>query len=520
MTETSNSLSKICKPTLDELASSPTFSMSRGAKELFHTNFIAFVLELPPAQRTAELQAARTRLLARLFGPNPPDEVWVWREHSNLDLVILAAPGVDKPDGAVMKLMDGTLLTAYKTKGDRLASQAGRAPLVIIEAKFKSLPTAEQLRGYDKKLRKGIDLELDEIRVDSETYPGDLRLTKFHVQLSGDPTTHSKDAPYALLRAYGTKGDDAGQRTFAAAHCNIKRILLAPSHGETAVPDTDWDLLPWSELVAALKIQEAVLPGPGDRGLVLAKRLTPCLVQEYCQSTERLLALRDRVVDRMNRFFSPDGECLSALCDDLSLGFHAYRLHDLVGKLGFSLLSQRLFDEANRELKQQIAHLRTNGWTLVHQAFMTRAKPGLNIEFISTTDEEADLDSPKTQVLRVGVQVQECVYRHFVSVLKPLKHPEPLAAVVELLGRREDEMPSEWWQVRALDKPADEQGEASLEPARAGKFDDKAFLYTHRDAHDLSYERLRAAILDSLMQAIGLLQPETKFREQAIALLN
>jgi hypothetical protein len=125
---------------LNWLSDSPTFAMSLGAKELFHTNFLAFLLE----SEDPLLEPLRRALRKELLFPVADSEVStcaVWREKKHLDLLLVPFVKVDsEPTG--------------------LALSRERAH--VVEAKLKSIPTAEQLKRYDEALEKGFELASDE----------------------------------------------------------------------------------------------------------------------------------------------------------------------------------------------------------------------------------------------------------------------------------------------------------------------------------------------------------------------
>ncbi len=77
-----------CHGHLASLAKSPTFVMSLGAKELFHTNFLAFLLE----SREPSIQPIQSKLKTLFFGHGKVGRVVTWREKNSLDLVIMPAP--------------------------------------------------------------------------------------------------------------------------------------------------------------------------------------------------------------------------------------------------------------------------------------------------------------------------------------------------------------------------------------------------------------------------------------------
>lgn len=105
---------------ISKLKSSPLFNLSLASKELFHSNFLAWVLEEKDDQ-------ARI-LLHELAGDKDFDlgTLEVKREENNFDLTLL----VD--------------------------DQGGKKYRVVIENKVKSIPTSEQLDRYSTKLIKKV----------------------------------------------------------------------------------------------------------------------------------------------------------------------------------------------------------------------------------------------------------------------------------------------------------------------------------------------------------------------------
>ena len=113
------------------LAQSATFAMSLGAKELFHTNFVAFLLESTDAE-LGPLQVAVREALGFPVRPGESPACAVWRERHNLDLVI--APLIEEDE-----------------EGEHEGVGPEISRCLVIEAKLKSLPTRAQLQGYMTK---------------------------------------------------------------------------------------------------------------------------------------------------------------------------------------------------------------------------------------------------------------------------------------------------------------------------------------------------------------------------------
>lgn len=128
-----------CSANIEALKKSATFAMSLGAKELFHTNFLAFLLE----SEDPELEQLRRGLRVALKFPVEGDELStcaVWREKKHMDLILV--PLLRAPDEATDLVLNNK-----------------RAH--IVEAKLKSIPTSEQLRRYDTAVDEGFKLTLE-----------------------------------------------------------------------------------------------------------------------------------------------------------------------------------------------------------------------------------------------------------------------------------------------------------------------------------------------------------------------
>ena len=172
---------------LTDLLKSATFAMSLGAKELFHTNFLAFILESQdPA--LAGLQDELRRLLNCQWVHGDEHFCLVWREKNDLDLIIMllkkllpstaASSSGQNGAGAV----DESDVSAQAAQAISLGATAyGYLALpnraVVVEAKLKSIPTPGQLKKYSGYLAVGITLDLPE-DIFPLTNKGKLQTTK------------------------------------------------------------------------------------------------------------------------------------------------------------------------------------------------------------------------------------------------------------------------------------------------------------------------------------------------------
>ena len=95
----------------ERLTTNPLFALSLGSRELFHSNFLAWLLENYPLTVSALTQS------------QAPKKIEVYREKYNFDLVIVFGEGNDRQS-------------------------------LIIEVKVKDIPSIEQLDRYDETAKK------------------------------------------------------------------------------------------------------------------------------------------------------------------------------------------------------------------------------------------------------------------------------------------------------------------------------------------------------------------------------
>lgn len=122
------------------LAQSPTFSMSLGAKELFHTNFLGFLLESDHCDLDGVRRALRNALNFDVQ-EGEMSHCFVWREYNHLDLVLVPVREDTNNDQNEYLPADRAL---------------------VVEAKLKSLPSQQQLDNYLTKPLKALYLDHDD----------------------------------------------------------------------------------------------------------------------------------------------------------------------------------------------------------------------------------------------------------------------------------------------------------------------------------------------------------------------
>ena len=183
---------------LEILKKSALFSMSLGAKELFHSNFIAYLL----SSKNKNLNSAKNALKQIFFGKIFDDEIICLREKSNLDLILIRSNFKDLNQDEIS--------------------------CVAVEIKLKSTPTKKQLDNYDKKIEGGINLTKS---LSNECDTNDQIIKIKNNDLIWSPKR---------LKGNSTK---------------IRKVLLAPtkplstSEGE----NLSWDYISWHEVINGLK---------------------------------------------------------------------------------------------------------------------------------------------------------------------------------------------------------------------------------------------------------------------------
>lgn len=464
-----------CDRHLQTLRRSAMFALSRGAKELFHTNFLAFILEIneeaiDQADRDV-VREIRKALLERIFVQESPARVMAWREPRSLDLVLAASPEFNA-EGNPQLGQQAVLKQGRKSSN---ASVTPNQPpcLVVIEAKLKALPDVEQLHRYTQVLDKGLALTLDPEVVPANN-PESATWGRLDIKMS------EAGAGVALLKAYPPKlledkdNEHAKQRRcIATGYGNVRRLLLAPSDPFNAAGQAKWDFLPWSEL---LKDFQPSITECG--GTVTA------MLRDYKNSTGALLEVLQEVT-----YFVDQGYV--AAKNNLSLGdvnavaarFQSLRIHDIVGKTAYSVLLGALNESLDDSLNQQVGP-----WRRAVEVFMTRGTPGFCIAYQLT----AYSKHGRRQV-SLGVQVQGKSFRRYVSASHPSEAREAssLNSLVELI-RNLATAEGKWW---AVDSDVD---------LPLNKFGAEAFLYVGVDAKSWTFLELKTRLAESMELAAKL----------------
>ncbi len=459
-----------CKSTLQALAASPTFAMSLGAKELFHTNFLSFLLEIDattlPAGDGKLVAETQRGLLALMFTCSSPASVVTWREKSGMDLIVLRSPivGPAAPDGDSSPGFDsgGFMKRIPHLPGWKNADVGIGA--VVLEAKLKALPTCAQLESYNGKLEKGVSLAFAEPLECGTDIWG-----RTDIRLVAVGTGVAEFGAYHVPAAGGP-----GNFRFAGARGLIRRILLAPDDPGKTIEGTGWSYLPWSVLAERLP-DGVVCPGEG---------LMSHLLRDYGQSTRNLLHILAVTRAALEHFVM--NNCPLTLGDLVTAVEHAafkcIRIHDLIGKYAFNRIECELCCRLPSALRDSVGDFAFNSYT-----FMTRAKAGISFEYRLS-------HATNARSVSIGVQVQGSVYRHYVSASHPTeRHGGWLRGLALLLGNPKSGNSADWGWWRVGCRELNQNG-----PCDFGQFGPEAFLYTHGSAADLTFAKLVAEVACSM----------------------
>jgi hypothetical protein len=351
------------KTILNELKKSPAFAMSRGGRELFHTNFLAFILEEATVKGNEETytQHVKKALLAKFFGgSNIPTNVLVFREKSNLDLIIV-------PIDHLPALSEENEIG----KDGQVSTDSVDLTICIVEAKLKSIPTKNQLISYSKKLDATITIDLND---DNDSK---LQIKK--------PTKNNNERKVIIKNSLGD------EKVYGFKTIEYKCLLLAPeSFLIDKVEEFKWSNLNWKCLLCDI-----------DELNIECKRedenhLLNTFVSDYVTSTRLVIDLIKKVTETVDKFVDNNEINLDALHKfTIDSFFKKLKLHDLVGKVAYEYLAKKIHQTIPKSSNEIVSY----------QAFMTNSTPGFQIEY-------SKLDDKKQ--CGFGVQLQGTDYRHFV----------------------------------------------------------------------------------------------------------
>lgn len=356
MNECKHELEERCKEQLDELSKSASFIMSLGAKELFHSNFLAFLIE-----SDAEIPKNIQNNLKKYFELEPDKKVYIWRDKNNLDLVLIQADIENEYswENCIPKI-------------------------VIIENKLKSIPTVKQLEDYDNKLKGEIKFPID-----------------FSLKLeNGDDVVEEINLKDGAMALYVHKDAQSRRKKFPNSNkISIKKIILSTEKFEEK---KGWKNITWNEVVQQIE------KGLNDEDKQNEDSLITELIKDYVKSMENIMKIVNKTTSFHDCFVGDKLSYVDFYKQTKSTKFKHLRIHDLVGKIAFNKLEKTLLEKLKRDLKSLTIKekFKLNSYT-----FYSRQQPGIGFEWLYTNG----LEKKKEKRFSIGVQIQGDTLAHFVE---------------------------------------------------------------------------------------------------------
>lgn len=440
---------------LDSLKTSPAFAMSRGGRELFHTNFLAFILEQTSTKSNKNEygQLVKKSLLSQIFeDKNLPSNVKVFREKLNLDLIII--PIDDFP----------ALSEECNAGNPSVDSKEKQLKIVVIEAKLKSIPTIQQLNNYSNNLEKIVNIDLYEGDGNSKLKI-DIAKSKLTIKKSNSNVEPNEEIQYKEI--------------FYDCFLLAPQAFALEDLTQESISKSKWKNLNWNVLFQKLK---SVKCNSNDD---TATKLS-IFIKDYIDSTNDVLKLISLVIEFMEAFIEKDSNLsLSDLCQfAMHDSFKRLKLHDLVGKVAYEFLAKKIHKS-----------LHSKGENLRYKAFLSNSTPGFEIEFF-----HSGLDNK--QEIGIGVQLQGSDYRHFIKRnFSEIK--ESLTDVAEKYRN---------WLSDIDDKEKARNFGKGKDKTEYKKFNKDRFLYLSRSVN-MNFEELCGAFKRSLEGAENIYK-EDDFKKQ------
>lgn len=280
---------------ISEINNNPMFRLSLGAKELFHSNFLAFLFE------QSDLPNLQTSLLDQ-FDVKGIDienyEIETFRERNNFDLIVWVKPKELKDEEKFLQ----------------------NCHIIFIENKFKSVPTQEQLNIYDKKICNTIR--------NLKTYDEDEKYC------NDEDTSQS---PSKIIKRFARKKYDATNRIHKyLLGINEPSWLSKQTHPECddkyKYKDIDWEFVSYSDILGILKDANENI----EKTSFLSK-----MINFYYSFTDSILKEFENC---FNNYFKGDKATQKFFYHDDKdkERLHSLRIKDLFEKYNISLLRNYL----------------------------------------------------------------------------------------------------------------------------------------------------------------------------------
>jgi hypothetical protein len=397
---------------------------------------------------------------------------------------------------------------------------------VVIEAKLKSIPTQEQLDGYDEKLIKGIDFELDDVDTVDVSIENDTRTWQvMSLQLDSKENCSTKSS--VKIKVRGKKGKI---KEFKG---HVRRVLLQPlsvnANDCYALPLKKkmgcWEQMSWQCVVDALmcdRQDETCEPLTETNQLRNCKEteLLPRIVCNYRDSLEHILSILKHTSDYVKLSVAKPpiftySEYYKAITDKQ---FKSYRIHDLVGKYASHILELHV----KKLVCTALANTGENGtncecctsaicqhpqapsfklcdfdFKLNSYTFFSNQQPGVAFEWLATRKNSG---RKKVQKVSFGVQIQGNDYRHFIEV-SGVQDAKILTVLEKILGKGKNGwfLNGQFFILKSITFDVKNCLNGDIEKFYV--FGENAFRYSKADISSLPMTDLAQAVCCSLCQS-------------------
>jgi hypothetical protein len=417
---------------------------------------------------------------------------------------------------------------------------------VVIEAKLKSIPTQQQLDGYDAKLIKGIDFELDDVDPENDTEndvdPGigyeqdnEQKWKVMRLKLFSDGGV-GKCNPKCTIQARSDKSqvEKGLLKKFTGT---VRRILLRPM-GTSTVDSPKigcWEQMNWQDIVEALnynreddacknQLESVELRTCEDTDLLLR------IISDYRDSLKQLLLILRKTFDyvklstdqKSTVTYQKYYEAITAT------KFKSSRIHDLVGKYASHIFEQHILeiisgtlanavgnsancvDCSSTKISQQPTtsfYICGFEFTLNSYTHFSNQQPGLGFEWIAK--KQVGKEKKERKIL-FGVQIQGNHYRHYISADggEPAQRKDVLSSLATMLTTNTS-IPIDWFLDNSIFKlpnspsfiKKESKKKKNLKTATFYAFGQDKFLYSKADISSVQISYLAQIVCRSLCSA-------------------
>ena len=308
MTDTKQSL-------YQELQKSPMFQLSLASKELFHSNFLAWIGSWDNGGEKGSEHPFR-KLMKDLGAEHADkDEIWgdkwyVAREYRNFDLCVL-----------------NQMPQEFQDENDN-----GEKVLLVLENKIKSIPYLEQLREYQDKI---LDINFDWVKSDKNP---DIKY-KWQISIDG-AKNHPEKLENLDPESYVSGKKEEGIKKLKEEHTDFLLLSMPKDYPEKTdiVNEGIWKSVDYSTYLEKLS---SLRTGLGTESLETS------IIDDYCKQLKIILQLHTEWTEKdfgkqQFLYFKKDADNKRTSYQFDYLTLKELRIHDLFQKQRYAKMCSEL----------------------------------------------------------------------------------------------------------------------------------------------------------------------------------